>query len=667
MKYIHTLSELAIDIPLTQIDIPPAVYEITLPQSSIDDENGPLMFNIPIEQLMGSEGENGLPRVVKDCVTFLRAEGLYTEGVFRRSPSSVLLKQAKDAYDRGNPINLEDYGVHVAAVLLKMFFNNLPVAVFPVETYDLLRQIRQRPQNFGKIEFIRSNIFPLLSHATILLLKYVCGLLVDVSKHKDKNLMTSYNLAVMFAPNLVHSGNPLIDVSMCTLVENDKENDKEVSCGGVGIFMKLSINYFDLMFEGYEDPSDRIRRDVDVDVETNTIMTTPPSTLSKVITTPPKRPSIKKMRIGAGVEISGIKVQGMLGIVLRLRKSNYDENDSNDEDNENMDIDSTTTTITRDSKDSPIFLCLYIDNVVKPLLGESICEYVGETILLKVQTKFLKELSNSIRRFRSVKRLHKDIDFNQQYAILTSDQTQFPLITSQTLPSSILLPSSSTRSLSSSTRSLSRSLSSSSRSLSRSLSSSSSSSAISPPPISSPTLSIELKPKWLFLPSSPFISPQNSIKFQTCRFCMHKHYKQKDNKFDQSSITGYCPLDLISFENQRMEKSIEELFKCPDNNLKIFLQGEQNWQQQLSEFFEIDVFNSPDGNQSQNKLIMDSVVKLLSKTILAESSLFNHLKYLQRTLDETDIEGIHKLYLNQQQSKSNLLDPTIEEWKFVKL
>ncbi|RHZ83513.1 hypothetical protein Glove_91g37 [Diversispora epigaea] len=340
------------------------------------------------------------------------------------------------------------------------------------------------------------------------------------------------------------------------------------------------------------------------------------------------------------------------GIVIRLRKSNYDENDSNDEDNENMEIDSTTT-ITRDSKDSPIFSCLYIDNVVKPLLGESIGEYVGETILLKVQPKFLKELSNSIRRFRSVKRLHKDIDFNQQYAILTFDQTQFPLINSPTLSSSVLLPpppSSPARSLSSPARS--------------------SSSTVPSPPISSPTLSIELKPKWLFLPNSPFISSQNSIKFQTCRFCMHKYYKQKDNKIDQSLITGYCPLDLVSFENQRMKKSIEELFKSPDNNLKIFLQGEQvplekNWQQQLSEFFEIDAFNSPDGNQSQNKLIMDSIVKLLTETILAESSLFNHLKYLQRTLDESDIEGIHKLYLNQQQRKSNLSDPTIEEWKFV--
>ncbi|CAG8748096.1 31555_t:CDS:2, partial [Racocetra persica] len=244
-------------VPITQIDIPPAVYEynlkfedkITLPNLYNYDEDGHLMFGVPIERLMGTEGENGLPRVVKDCVAYIRSEG-----VFRRSPSSVLLRQAKEAYDRGNPVNLKDYGVHVAAVLLKMFFNALPVPVFPVETYDTLKQILHKPNYLGRIEFIRSSVFPLLSPVVILVLRYVCALLVDISKHKNENLMTPHNLAVMFAPNLVHSGNPVLDVSMCVLKVND-----DINGGGVGILMKLAIEHFDIMFEGYEDLSNRIR------------------------------------------------------------------------------------------------------------------------------------------------------------------------------------------------------------------------------------------------------------------------------------------------------------------------------------------------------------------------------------------------------------------------
>ncbi|CAJ0768835.1 397_t:CDS:10, partial [Entrophospora sp. SA101] len=257
IKYINSLSQLAIYVPITQIDIPPAVYEhnlkfedkITLPPSPNYDEDETSVFNVPIETLMGLEGEKGLPSVVKECVTYLRSEG-----VFRRSPSSLLLKQAMAAYNRGNPVNLEDYGVHVAAVLLKMFFSHLPIAVFPAETYDALKFIQSKPDYVKRIEYIRSSVFPLLSPAVIVLLRYVCSLLHEISKRHDKNLMTPYNLAVVFAPNLVHSGNPKIDIQHCLL----NPNDPNVG-GGVGLLMRLAIEYFDLMFEGYDEQKDIIR------------------------------------------------------------------------------------------------------------------------------------------------------------------------------------------------------------------------------------------------------------------------------------------------------------------------------------------------------------------------------------------------------------------------
>jgi Rho GTPase-activating protein 1 len=97
LAYITTLSELAHHIPLTQIDIPPAVYQyvsefeplyrkliccrenlkherkISLPvptRSSI--------FGVPLEDLMGYNGEKGgIPRVVKDAIQFLRETGMF--------------------------------------------------------------------------------------------------------------------------------------------------------------------------------------------------------------------------------------------------------------------------------------------------------------------------------------------------------------------------------------------------------------------------------------------------------------------------------------------------------------------------------------------------------------------------------------------------------------
>ncbi|OBZ68840.1 hypothetical protein A0H81_11269 [Grifola frondosa] len=69
------------------------------------------LFGVPLEQLMGFDGEKGgLPRVVKDCIQYLRECGLQEEGLFRRSPSSVLLKQAAQAYDRGHVVSLTTFG-----------------------------------------------------------------------------------------------------------------------------------------------------------------------------------------------------------------------------------------------------------------------------------------------------------------------------------------------------------------------------------------------------------------------------------------------------------------------------------------------------------------------------------------------------------------------------
>lgn len=51
---------------------------------------------------MGFDGEKGgIPRVVRDAIQFIRESGMEEEGLFRRSPQSVLLRAAQDAYDRG--------------------------------------------------------------------------------------------------------------------------------------------------------------------------------------------------------------------------------------------------------------------------------------------------------------------------------------------------------------------------------------------------------------------------------------------------------------------------------------------------------------------------------------------------------------------------------------
>ncbi|XP_059800611.1 inositol-pentakisphosphate 2-kinase isoform X3 [Hypanus sabinus] len=85
-----------------------------------------------------------------------------------------------------------------------------------------------------------------------------------------------------------------------------------------------------------------------------------------------------------------------------------------------------------------------------------------------------------------------------------------------------------------------------------------------------PPLCIEIKPKCGFIPFSSHITKE--IKRRVCRYCMHQHLKVANGKWKKMS--KYCPLDLFSGNKQRMCIALKSLLQEPQNNLKIFKNGE---------------------------------------------------------------------------------------------
>ncbi|KAJ7621909.1 Rho GTPase activation protein [Mycena polygramma] len=237
LTYIPTLSELACHIPLTQIDVPPAVYQenlkyetkITLPVTTRGDTH---IFGVPLEDLMGFDGEKGgVPRVVRDAIQFIRDSGMEEEGLFRRSPQSVMLRAAQDAYDRGNVVSLETFGdPHLAAVLLKKYLRDLPEPVIPESLYPVVRRCPMPSttadatdpvnveRDLASIAYIRDVLLPQLPPCVYILLSHVLHLMHDVSLRAASNRMDAHNLAVVLCPNLVASKtNPARDVMMCSV------------------------------------------------------------------------------------------------------------------------------------------------------------------------------------------------------------------------------------------------------------------------------------------------------------------------------------------------------------------------------------------------------------------------------------------------------------------
>ncbi|KAG6820971.1 hypothetical protein H0H93_008600 [Arthromyces matolae] len=155
-------------------------------------------------------------------------------------------------------------------------------------------------------------------------------------------------------------------------------------------------------------------------------------------------------------------------------------------------------------------------------------------------------------------------------------------------------------------------------------------------------ISVEIKPKWGFLPSPTHLSnATRNIKTQTCRFCMHS--AMKSNMGETVSL-GYCPLDLFSGDKNRVLKAIHDLWDAwiesngTINNLKIFVHGKRIGPSNASLMLSDD---SREGTTSDGLCDVFSDALL---PVLLETPVLRILSTLQRSLDSLDIEGLFQLW-----------------------
>ncbi|ESK82597.1 rho gtpase-activating protein 8 [Moniliophthora roreri MCA 2997] len=287
ITYIDTLSDLAYHIPLTQIDIPPAVYQenhkhektITLPTPMPSST-----FGVPLEDIMGYEGEKGgIPRVVRDAIQFLRETGMQEDGLFRRSPSSAMLRAAQEAYDRGNVVSLDTFGdPHLAAVLLKKYLRDLPEPMFPESLYPTIRRCpmpTSDPGDMSAVMYVREILLPELPPCVYILLSHILHLMHEVSLHVATNRMDAHNLSIVLCPNLVKGTNPAKDVMMCTApggpvlfdssttTSSASQQQQPQSNTTLGTVIKLCIQRYYEIFDEVHDRTEAVGQETHEDVQ----------------------------------------------------------------------------------------------------------------------------------------------------------------------------------------------------------------------------------------------------------------------------------------------------------------------------------------------------------------------------------------------------------------
>lgn len=141
-----------------------------------------------------------IPSFLVDACEYLE-EHVQTEGLFRKSGSLVRLKALKSKLDQGENCLSAALPCDVAG-LLKQFFRELPEPILPSHLQDGLLKAQQLANGKKAATMLLSC---LMTDRTIETLRYFFNFLRTVSSRSNENRMDSGNLAVIFAPNLLHS------------------------------------------------------------------------------------------------------------------------------------------------------------------------------------------------------------------------------------------------------------------------------------------------------------------------------------------------------------------------------------------------------------------------------------------------------------------------------
>lgn len=220
---VNTLTDLANQIDITQLHIPPAVYlhDRKLASTiSIPDPPPPIFGSPPFHTAANPPrvGENmPLPQVLIDTARYLRLQCLRVEGLFRVTPSQALLDVVREAYDRKQYIKWDEWGPHMAAALIKLYYRSLPEPLIPVTFYQDLLSLEEAgvgdEKSFLKVKDLLEDSLPKSSR--VLLLRHLLPLLALVAQNSATNKMNPNNLAVCIAPSLLKSDDMMADAKAC--------------------------------------------------------------------------------------------------------------------------------------------------------------------------------------------------------------------------------------------------------------------------------------------------------------------------------------------------------------------------------------------------------------------------------------------------------------------
>ncbi|KAG5518374.1 hypothetical protein PMAC_003171 [Pneumocystis sp. 'macacae'] len=174
----------------------------------------PAVFGNDLIKQIQTENRD-IPFIVTKCVDEVEKRGMFFEGIYRKSGSASQMRLLVDAFNRNDVKNLSQSkfeDISVITSVLKQYFRKLPNPLITYKAYKPFLEIAASNKTWvEKLELVK-DVLSILPKAHYDCLEFLILHLFRVTKHSDKNLMSSKNLAVVFSPTLLRDESGMRDI-----------------------------------------------------------------------------------------------------------------------------------------------------------------------------------------------------------------------------------------------------------------------------------------------------------------------------------------------------------------------------------------------------------------------------------------------------------------------
>ncbi|XP_077439371.1 unconventional myosin-IXb isoform X6 [Vanacampus margaritifer] len=163
-----------------------------------DEESGGQHFGVRVCHLVSEK--NPVPMVLEMMLEHVEMQGLYTEGIYRKSGSANRMKELHQRLETDpHLVCLEDYPIHTVTGLVKQWLRELPDPLMTFIHYNEFLHAVELPDKQEQLYAIYK-VLEELPTANYNTLERLVFHLVRVCKEETHNRMSPNSLAIVFAP-----------------------------------------------------------------------------------------------------------------------------------------------------------------------------------------------------------------------------------------------------------------------------------------------------------------------------------------------------------------------------------------------------------------------------------------------------------------------------------